>query len=89
MTTLSRLLDLAALPAGDIPDSARTMARFSLFDWMVCGRAGAGEPLAGILRAYVLAEGGRPVASVSSAAGQDAGPGSGAGEWRDQPCAGL
>ncbi len=64
MTTLSHLLDLAALPAAAIPTSARQMARFSLFDWMVCGRAGVGEPLAGILRGYVAAEGGRPVASV-------------------------
>ena len=64
MTTLSRLLDLAALPAADIPDGARKMARFSLFDWMVCGRAGVGEPVAGILRDYVAADGGRPVASV-------------------------
>jgi len=64
MTTLSHLLDLAALPAAEIPDSARTMAQFSLFDWMVCGRAGVEEPLSGILRAYVLAEGGRHVASV-------------------------
>ncbi|MBC7477026.1 MAG: MmgE/PrpD family protein [Pseudorhodobacter sp.] len=64
MTTLSRLLDLAALPAAQIPASARAMARFSLFDWMVCGRAGSAEPLAGILRDYVQAEGGRPVAAV-------------------------
>ena len=64
MTTLSRLLDLAALPAAEIPESAKTMARFSLFDWMVCGRAGVGEPLARILRDYVAAEGGRPIASV-------------------------
>ncbi len=64
MTTLSRLLDLAALPAADIPASARAMARFSLFDWMVCGRAGVGEPLAGLLRGYIAAEGGHPVASI-------------------------
>ena len=64
MTTLSRLLDLAALPAAEISASARVMARFSLFDWMVCGRAGVGEPLAGILRGYVAAEGGHPVASI-------------------------
>ena len=64
MTTLSHLLDLAAVPAADIPASARQMARFSMFDWMVCGRAGVGEPLAGILRGYVAAEGGRPIASV-------------------------
>ena len=64
MTTLARLLDLAAVPAAEIPASARQMARFSLFDWMVCGRAGVGEPLAGILRRYVAAEGGHPIASV-------------------------
>ncbi|MBC7737429.1 MAG: MmgE/PrpD family protein, partial [Candidatus Saccharibacteria bacterium] len=58
MTTLSQLLDLSALPAADLPASARTMARFSLFDWMVCGRAGVGEPLAAILRDHIAAEGG-------------------------------
>lgn len=62
--TLSHLLDLAALPASEIPASARQMARFSLFDWMVCGKAGVGEPLSRILRSYVGEEGGRPVASV-------------------------
>jgi len=64
MTVLGAILDLAAFPAGDIPASARSMARFSLFDWLVCGRAGVEEPLAVILRNYVAAEGGRPVASV-------------------------
>ena len=64
MTVLGATLDLAALPAGDIPASARRMARFSLFDWLVCGRAGVAEPLALILRDYVGAEGGRAVASV-------------------------
>ena len=64
MTVLGATLDLAAFPAGDIPASARSMARFSLFDWLVCGRAGVAEPLAVILRDYVGAEGGRPVASV-------------------------
>lgn len=64
MTTLSHLLDLAAMPRENIPATAQAMAGFSLFDWMVCGRAGVGEPLAGILRGYVAAEGGRPVASI-------------------------
>lgn len=57
-------LDLAALPEAEMPASARAMARFSLFDRIVCGRAGVGEPLAGILRDYVAAEGGRRVASI-------------------------
>ena len=64
MTVLGTALDLAAFPAGDIPASARSMARFSLFDWLVCGRAGVAEPLAVILRNYVAAEDGRAVASV-------------------------
>ena len=64
MITLSHLLNLAALPGENIPVTVQAMARFSLFDWMVCGRAGVGEPLAGILRRYVAAEGGRPVASI-------------------------
>ena len=64
MTSLDRLLDLAALPAAQIPASARRMAQFSLFDWMVCGLAGTGEPLAVILRDLIAGEGGRPEASV-------------------------
>lgn len=64
MTTLSHLLALAALRPGDIPAVARQMARFSLYDWMVCGLAGVEEPLARILRDVVGAEGGHPVASV-------------------------
>ena len=64
MTVLREILDLAAMPAGNIPASARIMARFSLFDWLVCGRGGVAEPLAKILRDYVGAEGGLPVASV-------------------------
>lgn len=64
MTTLSHVLDLAALPAQAIPPSARVVARFSLFDWMVCGRAGRNEPLAKILRDFAAAEGGKPISSV-------------------------
>ena len=71
MTAIEHILDLAELPASDIPDSARSMARFSLFDWMVCGQAGVGEPLAKILRSVIADEGGRPVASVF---GGDAAP---------------
>ena len=64
MTTLARILDLADLPAALIPASARRMARLSFYDWMACGSAGVGEPLAGILRGLIGAEGGRPVATV-------------------------
>lgn len=55
---IDKLLDLAALPAAALPDSARQMARFSLFDWLVCGLAGVGEPVSAILRAQALDEGG-------------------------------
>ncbi|MFO1149430.1 MAG: MmgE/PrpD family protein [Alsobacter sp.] len=66
--TMNRLLDLAGLPSAALPGSALAYARFSLFDWLVCGRAGASQPLSGIIRDYVLEEGGRPVASVFGAA---------------------
>jgi 2-methylcitrate dehydratase PrpD len=58
------LLGLAAWPADKLPARARTMAEFSLLDWMACGLAGAGEPLAGKLRNLVADEGGREVASI-------------------------
>jgi 2-methylcitrate dehydratase PrpD len=64
MTTIDQVLDLAALPAAAIPPAARQIARFSLFDWMVCGVAGVNEPLALRLRAVIGAEGGHPIASV-------------------------
>ena len=62
--SMDRLLDLAGLRAAEIPASALAFARFSLFDWLICGRAGASQPLSGIIRDYVLEEGGRPVASL-------------------------
>lgn len=64
MTTMDHVLDLALLRTAEIPAAARQTARFSLFDWMVCGRAGVGEPLARILREMVAGEGGAAVASV-------------------------
>lgn len=64
MTTLEHVLDLAALPASSIPAAARQAARFSLYDWMVCGLAGTTEPLAVLLRKVIGAEGGHPVAST-------------------------
>jgi 2-methylcitrate dehydratase PrpD len=61
---MQRLIALAMLPADAIPDSARRIARFSLFDWMVVGRAGRDQPVARIVREHVLAEGGRGEASL-------------------------
>ncbi len=62
--TLDALLDLAARPEAAIPESARAIARFSLFDGFAVARAGASEPVARIVRDLVADEGGRPVASV-------------------------
>ena len=52
---MEALLDLTEW--SDLPDSARAMARLSLFDWMVCGLAGVGEPVSAILRAHVAGSG--------------------------------
>ena len=64
MDDMDAILDLALLPADRIPGSARRMARFSLYDWLVCGRAGIAEPLAGKLRDFATSEGGKPQASI-------------------------
>lgn len=67
MSDVEAILDLALLPAQRIPQGARQMARFSLYDWLVCGLAGVGEPLSAKLRDLAASEGGRPVASVFGA----------------------
>ena len=66
--TMQRLLDLAAIDSAAIPASARTMARFSLFDWIVVTRAGSTQPLSRIIRDFVADEGGRPAATVAGSA---------------------
>jgi 2-methylcitrate dehydratase PrpD len=45
-------------------DDVRAVMRQSLYDWMACGIAGASEPVATIIRAQVLADGGNPVARL-------------------------
>jgi 2-methylcitrate dehydratase PrpD len=62
--TMEKLLDLAAVADGSIPQDARAMARLSLFDWLTVARAGADQPLSRIVRDFVAEEGGRPSASV-------------------------
>ena len=66
--TMQRLLGLAAIDSAAIPASARTMARFSLFDWIVVARAGSNQPLSRIIREFVADEGGRPAATVAGGA---------------------
>lgn len=63
-TTIDLLLDLAAHPVAELQEQSRRMARFSLFDWMVCGLAAADEPVARGLRSFLEDEGGRGVSSV-------------------------
>src|SRR5581483_3984328 len=59
-----RLIALARIPEAKLPESARQIARFSLFDWMVVGKAGQDQPVARIIREYVAAEAGNGVASM-------------------------
>ena len=63
-TTLDNLVSLARLSTSKIPASARTMASFSLFDWIVVGRAGQKEPVSKIITKVLRAEGGQEVATL-------------------------
>ena len=65
---LPHILDLASLPRQSLPQDARKMAQLSLFDWMVVSLAGADQPLAHIIRDFVMAEGGVPSATITGAA---------------------
>ncbi|MEI4260774.1 MmgE/PrpD family protein [Roseovarius sp. D0-M9] len=64
MSGLDPLLDLAALPDHAVPEASRSIAHLSLMDWMMCGRAGVAEPVAGILRGLATSEGGAPQAAL-------------------------
>jgi 2-methylcitrate dehydratase PrpD len=61
---MDTVLDIAGLPAEDVTPDAFEAARLSLYDWLICGLAGIGEPVAGKLRQMVAEEGGAPAASV-------------------------
>jgi len=67
MGLTDHILDLAALPDTGIPAGVLALGRASLLDWLCCGRAGVDEPLAVKLRAFAVAEGGVPAASVFGA----------------------
>lgn len=64
MHLLDQVTELALLPQIELPERAKSLAAYSLLDWMACGRAGAGEPLAEKLRDLADAEGGARMASV-------------------------
>lgn len=55
---------MAFLVAADVPPEALETMRLCLFDWAMCAIAGAGEPVAEIVRALVTADGGAPQSSV-------------------------
>jgi 2-methylcitrate dehydratase PrpD len=61
---LSDVLALAALPGDAILAAPLALARYSLFDWLVVGRAGSTEPVSRIISDLVLEEGGEPQSSV-------------------------
>ncbi len=62
--TMEKLLDIATLSGDAISEEAKRYARFSLFDWLVVGRAGAQQELSTIVRDMVLAEEGKSQASM-------------------------
>ena len=64
MATIEHLIQLAGLPAKSLPPSARHYATLSMFDWIMCGRAGASQKLSRIIRTYAEDEAGRKHASL-------------------------
>ena len=64
MSSIDHLIALAFVPAKSIPASARHYATLSMFDWIMCGRAGAQQDLSKIIRKYILEEAGRKNASI-------------------------
>ena len=57
---LGDVLALAMLTSDSIPAIPRGMAKLSLFDWLVVGKAGSTEPVSRIISDFVLEEGGEP-----------------------------
>ena len=65
MTSLTDdIIDIAMRPADQVPDLPLDFAKLSLLDWMTCGVAGTGEPLAVKLRQLAAGEGGQLLATV-------------------------
>jgi 2-methylcitrate dehydratase PrpD len=64
MSSIDHLIALASVPTKSIPASAQHYATLSLFDWIMCGRAGAKQGLSKIIRNYILEEAGRKCASI-------------------------
>ena len=58
------IIEIAMRSSDEVPDLPLEFAKLSLFDWMTCGIAGIGEPLAVKLRQLSMLEGGQALASV-------------------------
>jgi 2-methylcitrate dehydratase PrpD len=63
-SVMEKMVVIATIDRRHIPDSARRIAAFSLFDWMVVARAGRNEPVGRIVTSFVAEEGGKAVAHV-------------------------
>lgn len=64
MPFIDDLIAFSAQPSAGLPASAVQLAKFSLLDWLVCGRAGVEEPVAQKLRAFGTREGGVAASST-------------------------
>jgi len=64
VSMMDQMIAIAMIDPRQIPDSARRIATFSLFDWMVVARAGRNEPVSRIVTSFVAEEGGKPVARI-------------------------
>ncbi|MBO9419049.1 MmgE/PrpD family protein [Labrenzia sp. R4_2] len=64
MPFIDDLIAFSAQPSADFPASAVQLAKFSLLDWLVCGRAGVEEPVAKTLRAFGAGEAGVEASST-------------------------
>ncbi len=64
MSSIENLIRLALLPSKAITANARHYATLSLFDWIICGRAGASQDLSKIIRKYLVEDAGRKSATV-------------------------
>lgn len=62
------LAEFAAMPAAEMPESARAILRLSLLDWAAVALAGAEEPVARLVRADALRDGGTAEAGVLGSA---------------------
>src|ERR1700751_2503281 len=60
--SMEQLLAVSAMPSSSMSETARQLAAFSLFDWLVCARAGEDQELSRIMRDFVRDEEGKPVA---------------------------